>query len=77
MPLDRHTGQKTGKKRVDNRYRQKGGDQAALIGAYICHPRRVILRRKHRHPLQITLTLQKERKRELDDSVTLTMCFKL
>lgn len=38
MPLGRHTGQKTGRKRVDDRYRKKGGDQASLIGAYTCHP---------------------------------------
>lgn len=80
LPLGRHTGQKTGRKRVDGRYTKKKGDQVTLIGAYTCHPPTVILRRKHRplcHPLQIILTLQKERKRELYDSVILTVCFRL
>ena len=62
----------------NDRYGNKGGDRAALIGTYMCHPASDC-----KEKVQTTLSCSpdhinpSERNRGLDDSVTLTICFRL
>lgn len=62
----------------NDRYRNKGGDQVALIRASMCHPDS-----DPKEKVQTTMSFSpnyinpSERKAEPDDSVTLTICFRL
>lgn len=82
MPLGRHTGQETGRKKVDGRYRKKRGDQTSLRLTHVNlqppPPKEKTQTTMSASPNDINPSeRKKERKRELDDSEILTMCFRL